>query len=110
MDSYGRDSLMGGAEMKWDVNTVISSGLVVMGVMSVGGWIALSMRTGTSSGTEIPIAIISGLVGVLTGKHMAESQYKSKTAETLDKISTVAEEGKNIANAVEAIKQIGKKG
>lgn len=112
MDSYGRDSLVGGVEMKWDVNKIIAIGLVVMGVMAVIIWGLISYKTGTNTGTEIPIGIISGLTGVLTGKKMAEYEIRqqSKTAETLDKISTVAEEGKNIANAVEAIKQIGKKG
>ena len=61
-----------------DMNTVISWGLVFMGVMSVGGWIWISLQTGTSSGTEVPIAIISGLTGVLTGKNIAQNAlYKN---------------------------------
>lgn len=58
-----------------DMNTVISWGLVVMGVLSVAGWIAYSIHTGTSGGTEIPIAISSGLVGVLTGKNVAQHEF-----------------------------------
>ena len=46
---------------RMDINTVISWGLVIMGIIAVIGWIILSIKTGTSSGTEIPIAIISGL-------------------------------------------------
>ena len=63
--------------MKLETNQVISWGLVIMGVAAVGGWIAISMITGTSSGTEVPISIISGLTGVLTGKNMAEAKIHS---------------------------------
>ena len=55
-----------------DMNTVISWGLVFMGVIAVSGWIAISIITGTNNGTEIPLSISSGLVGVLTGKKLAE--------------------------------------
>lgn len=58
--------------MKWDTNIIIAAGLVVMGNIAVVGWVWLSIRTGTSTGTEIPIGIISGLTGVLTGKKLAE--------------------------------------
>ena len=61
-----------------DMNTVISWGLVVMGIMAVGGWIALSIHAGTSSGTEIPLSISSGLIGVLTGKKLAEMKKDKK--------------------------------
>ena len=62
-----------------DINGIISWGLAVMGVIAVVGWIIISYNTGTSSGTEVPISIISGLSGVLTGKNMAESKiYKDK--------------------------------
>ena len=57
-----------------DMNTVISWGLIVMGNLSVIGWIAISILTGTNNGTEIPLSIASGLVGVLTGKKLAESR------------------------------------
>ena len=57
-----------------DMNTVISWGLIVMGNLSVVGWIAISILTGTNNGTEIPLSIASGLVGVLTGKKLAESR------------------------------------
>ncbi|MBR3624212.1 MAG: hypothetical protein IKN43_12790 [Selenomonadaceae bacterium] len=59
-----------------NTNTIISWGLVIMGVGAVGGWIWISLRTGTSSGTEVPISIISGLTGVLTGKGLAEAKFK----------------------------------
>jgi hypothetical protein len=65
-----------------DMNSVIAWGLVVMGILAVSGWIALSYKTGTSTGTEIPIAITSGLVGVLTGKNMAEKTEGVTVEET----------------------------
>ena len=64
-----------------DMNIVISWGLVVMGIIAVIGWIILSYKTGTSSGTEIPIAIVSGLGGVLTGKNLADKAHQNKMAE-----------------------------
>lgn len=49
-----------------------------MGAMSICGWIWLSFKTGASVGTEIPIAIISGLGGVLTGKHISDKNKSDK--------------------------------
>jgi len=100
---------MGGAEMTWDTNRIISLGLVIMGVISVVGWLAISWKTGTSTGTEIPIGIISGLVGVLTGKGMAERVQQSKTAETLGKVAQTAEGAQKIVESVESIRDIVKK-
>lgn len=62
-----------------DMNRVIAWGLVIMGILSVGGWIAFAMLTGLSSGTEIPIAISSGLIGVLTGKHLPQNLTKKES-------------------------------
>ena len=53
-----------------DMNKIIAWGLVIMGILSIAGWIANSMLNGSSNGTEIPIAIASGLTGVLTGKNL----------------------------------------
>lgn len=87
-----------------DTNRIISLGLVIMGIIAVTGWLAISWKTGTSTGTEIPIGIISGLVGVLTGKGLAEKpQNQSQTAQTLGKVSEVATQGQAIVNAVDAI-------
>jgi len=87
-----------------DTNRIISLGLVIMGIIAVTGWLAISWKTGTSTGTEIPIGIISGLVGVLTGKGLAEKpQNQSQTAQTLGKVSEVASQGQAIVNAVDAI-------
>ena len=88
-----------------DMNTVISWGLVVMGVLSVAGWIAYSIHTGTSGGTEIPIAISSGLVGVLTGKNVAQPS-QSKTGEEVAKTATEAQKA---VETMENIKGIVKK-
>ena len=109
MGSHGGNRAMGGAKMTWDTNRIISLGLVIMGVISVCGWLAISWKTGTSTGTEIPIGIISGLVGVLTGKGMAERAQQSKTAETLDKVASTAGEAQKIVESVESIKGIIKK-
>lgn len=87
-----------------DTNRIISTGLVIMGIIAVTGWLAISWKTGTSTGTEIPIGIISGLVGVLTGKGLAEKpQNQSQAAQTLGKVSEVASQGQAIVNAVDAI-------
>lgn len=64
-----------------DMNTVISWGLSIMGGLAVIGWIIISVNTGTSSGTEVPISIISGLSGVLTGKNIAENRMRKKMME-----------------------------
>lgn len=93
----------------WDTNKIIASGLVLMGTISVAGWLAISWKTGTSTGTEIPIGIISGLVGVLTGKGMAERAQQSKAAETLGKVANTAGEAQKIVQGVEALKDIAKK-
>lgn len=57
-----------------DMNKVIAWGLVIMGILSIVGWIAYSIINGSSSGTEIPIAITSGLTGVLTGKNLSRKE------------------------------------
>ena len=85
--------------MTWDTNKIISFGLVLMGIIAVSGWLAISWKTGTSTGTEIPIGIISGLVGVLTGKGLAEKQ-----SQTLGQVSEVAHQGQTIVNAIDNIK------
>ena len=91
-----------------DMNLVISWGLAAMGVIAVVGWIVISVRTGTSSGTEVPISIISGLVGVLTGKNLAQME-KSKAGEALGKAAATATEVKKAVEAAENIKDIVKK-
>ena len=95
----------------WDTNKIIAVGLVAMGVIAVAVWGIISYQTGTSTGTEIPIGIISGLAGVLTSKKLAEYEMgqQSKTAETLNKVAKTAGEAKQIVQAVETIKDITKK-
>jgi hypothetical protein len=90
--------------MKWDTNNIIAIGLVLMGFVAVTGWVLLSYKSGTSIGTEIPIGIISGLTGVLTGKKLAENaQSQSQTAQALEQVATVATQGQQILNAVDAL-------
>lgn len=96
--------------MNWDTNRIISLGLVLMGIIAVAGWLAISWKTGTSTGTEIPIGIISGLVGVLTGKGLAEKpQGQSQAAQTLGKVETTAGEARKIVEAIDAVKDTFKK-
>ena len=100
--------------MTWDTNRIISLGLVLMGIIAVAGWLAISWKTGTSTGTEIPIGIISGLVGVLTGKGLAEKQQsqpaqQGQTAQTLGQVAEVASQGQNIVNAIDSLKDVFKK-
>lgn len=89
-----------------DMNTVIAWGLVVMGVIAIIGWVLLSYRSGASVGTEIPIGIISGLVGVLTGKGLAERAQlqQSQVSQTLGQVANVAAQGQQIADAVDNLK------
>ncbi len=63
----------------WDTNAIISVVLGAMGIFGVIGWVIISWNSGTSSGTEVPLSIASGLSGVLTGKGMAEAKYKKET-------------------------------
>ena len=94
-----------------DHNTVISWGLSLMGLFAVVGWILISIKTGTSSGTEVPISIISGLVGVLTGKNLAENRIKeqSKTSQALEKVAETASAAQKAVDVVDTIKDIVKK-
>ena len=98
----------------WDMNKIISCGLVFMGIIAVVGWIMLSYKTGTSSGTEIPIAIVSGLVGVLTGQKLQEMkqnsqmEQQSQTAQTLGQVAETASQAQSIVNAVDNIKDVFK--
>ena len=50
-----------------------------MGNIAVFVWGILSYASGTSTGTEIPIAIIGNLGGVLTGKQLTEKKYEGWT-------------------------------
>lgn len=96
----------------WDMNVIIAIGLVIMGISAVLGWILLSYTTGTSVGTEIPIGIISGLTGVLTGKKLADMQMQqppsaqhSQTAQTLGQVANVASQGQAVVNAIDNIQE-----
>jgi hypothetical protein len=93
----------------WDTNLVIAIGLVTMGIIAVVGWLLISLKTGTSTGTEIPIGIISGLTGVLTGKKLAEAQmqsHQSQTSQTLGQVAEVAQQGQTIVDAIDTLKDV----
>ena len=49
----------------WSTDRLVAIGLVAMGLLSVVGYIVRSIITGESNGTEIPMAIVSGLTGYL---------------------------------------------
>ena len=83
----------------WDMNVVISILLGIMGLFAVLGWIAISYFAGTSSGTEVPLSIASGLSGVLTGKGIAESKLRKE-------LTAPPEPGKD--NISESVKQDAK--
>ena len=93
-----------------DTNTVISWGLVVMGNLSVVGWIAISILTGTNNGTESPLSIASGLVGVLTGKKLAEKRIignlPPNAPETIARTNTQLKQASALADkALDLLKQ-----
>ena len=93
--------------MKLETNTIIASGLVVMGIIAVSGWLLISYKTGTSTGTEIPIGIISGLTGVLTGKKLAEYEMQgqqSQFSQMLGQVSETAGQAQTLINAMESLK------
>lgn len=52
-------------------------GLVAMGGLSILGYIIYTLKTGNSNGTEIPMAIVSGLTGYL-GRGAAEMIKREK--------------------------------
>lgn len=102
-----------------DMNTVISWGLIIMGNLSVIGWIAISILTGTNNGTEIPLSIASGLVGVLTGKKLAESRMSggipsivpetiARTNEQLKRASALADTALDLMQQKKGESQDGK--
>ena len=105
MGSYGGDCALGGAEIMWDTNRIIAVGLVIMGVIAVLIWGAISYKTGTSTGTEIPIGIISGLTGVLTGKKLAEYELREQQG----KVNEIPGEAQEIVQATENLKDFGEK-
>ena len=65
-----------------DVNILISILLGVMGIIAVVIWGIISWKSGTSSGTEVPLSIASSLGGVLTGKGLAEAKYAKMSTTT----------------------------
>lgn len=62
-----------------DVNVLISIVLGAMGVFAVIIWGIISWKSGTSSGTEVPLSIAGSLGGVLTGKGLAEAKMMKET-------------------------------
>jgi hypothetical protein len=92
----------------WSVDKIVAVGLVGMGVLSIIGYIAHIIMTGNSNGTEIPMAIVSGLTGYI-GRGAVQSmahEGQSQTAQTLGQVSEVASQGQQIVNAIDTIKDV----
>lgn len=49
----------------WSTDKIVACGLVIMGVIAVTGTIAHQIMSGTATGSEVPMAIVSGLTGFL---------------------------------------------
>lgn len=49
----------------WSTDKIVACGLVLMGIIAVSGTIAHQILTGTATGSEVPMAIVSGLTGFL---------------------------------------------
>ena len=60
---------------RWSTDKIVAIGLVVMGVISISGYIAYALYTGNSNGTEIPMAIVSGLTGFLGRGALVHDEY-----------------------------------
>lgn len=65
---------------EWSVDKIVAVGLVGMGGLSIIGYIAHIILTGNSNGTEIPMAIVSGLTGYI-GRGAVQSIQQQKRAE-----------------------------
>lgn len=63
---------------KWSTDKIVALGLVIMGVLSISGYIAYALYTGNSNGTEIPMAIVSGLTGFLGRGALPHEEYPNK--------------------------------
>lgn len=63
---------------KWSTDKIVAVGLVTMGMMSISGYIAYALYTGNSNGSEIPMAIVSGLTGFLGRGALPHEEYPNK--------------------------------
>lgn len=63
---------------KWSTDKIVAVGLVVMGMMSISGYIAYTLYTGNSNGSEIPMAIVSGLTGFLGRGALPHEEYPNQ--------------------------------
>jgi hypothetical protein len=61
----------------WSTDKIVACGLVIMGIIAVGGTIAHQIMSGTATGSEVPMAIVSGLTGFL-GRGALSSDTKVK--------------------------------
>jgi len=63
---------------KWSTDKIVAVGLVIMGLISISGYIAYALYTGNSNGSEIPMAIVSGLTGFLGRGALPHEEYPNK--------------------------------
>lgn len=62
--------------VRLSTDKIVAIGLVVMGIISISGYIAYALYTGNSNGTEIPMAIVSGLTGFLGRGALIHDEYE----------------------------------
>ena len=94
----------------WSVDKIVAVGLVAMGGLSILGYIAHIITTGNSNGTEIPMAIVSGLTGYIGRGAVQSAQQPSKTGERpLEKVASTATAAQKALDAAESIRDIVKK-
>lgn len=74
---------------------IVAIGLVTMGIMSISGYIAYVLYTGNSNGTEIPMAIVSGLTGFLGRGALINETTKTTTTSTSSKGGPTNDNGKS---------------
>lgn len=63
----------------WSTDKIVACGLVLMGVIAVSGTIAHQILTGTATGSEVPMAIVSGLTGFLGRGALSSDLGSTKT-------------------------------
>jgi hypothetical protein len=65
----------------WSTDKIVACGLVVMGIIAVTGTIAHQIISGTATGSEVPMAIVSGLTGFL-GRGALSNETTNKAQPT----------------------------
>lgn len=69
----------------WSTDKIVACGLVAMGIIAVTGTIAHQIISGTATGSEVPMAIVSGLTGFL-GRGALTNETTTKVAHTTQEV------------------------